>query len=100
MTGGVLTPLTPYEAAIVAFTQAVDAGGGGVPAFTAVAAWLWASGVGVLRPLDRRFRDRGVLGRLRVDPTARRKLVATEQGATVLALGGTPGQPYQPSMGG
>lgn len=36
----------------------------------------------------------------RVGPTVRRKLVASEEGAVVLALGGTPGQSYQPSMGG
>lgn len=36
----------------------------------------------------------------RVRPETRRKLVTREQGAVVLALGGTPGKPYAPSMGG
>lgn len=37
---------------------------------------------------------------VRVGPKTRRKLVTAERGATVLALGGTPGQAYKPSMGG
>ena len=36
----------------------------------------------------------------RVPSTTRRKLVTGEQGAVVLALGGTPGQAYTPGMGG
>ena len=36
----------------------------------------------------------------RVPAGLRRKLVTRAQGATVLALGGTPGQPYTTSMGG
>jgi mannose-6-phosphate isomerase-like protein (cupin superfamily) len=34
---------------------------------------------------------------IRVGPEARRKLWPGEQGMRVLALGGTPGQPYEPS---
>lgn len=37
---------------------------------------------------------------VRVGPKTRRKLVTTEHGATLLAIGGTPGQAYAPSMGG
>lgn len=37
---------------------------------------------------------------VRVAPAERRKLVAGDEGATVLALGGNVGRPYQPSMGG
>jgi quercetin dioxygenase-like cupin family protein len=37
---------------------------------------------------------------VRVGATTRRKLVTRESGATVLALGGTPGKAYAPSMGG
>lgn len=37
---------------------------------------------------------------VRVGPTTKRKFVAGSEGATLLALGGTPGQPYKPSMGG
>lgn len=37
---------------------------------------------------------------VRVGPKLRRKFVTGEHGATLLALGGTPGQPYTPSMGG
>lgn len=37
---------------------------------------------------------------VRVAPEKKRKLVAGEEGARVLALGGTPGKAYQPSMGG
>lgn len=36
----------------------------------------------------------------RVPGSVRRKLLAEKQGATVLALGGNPGRPYTPSMGG
>ena len=36
----------------------------------------------------------------RVGPKTRRKLVTAEHGATLLAIGGTPGQAYTPSMGG
>jgi len=36
----------------------------------------------------------------RVAADVRRKLVTREQPATVLALGGTPGKPFSPSMGG
>lgn len=36
----------------------------------------------------------------RVPAAVRRKLVTREQPATVLALGGTPGKPYAPSVGG
>ena len=36
---------------------------------------------------------------VRVDPTTRRKFVTREQGAVLLAIGGTPGKPYPPSMG-
>ena len=36
----------------------------------------------------------------RVAPDVRRKLVTRDRPATVLALGGTPGKPYSPSMGG
>lgn len=37
---------------------------------------------------------------VRVAPGTRRKFVTREQGAALLALGGTPGQPYGHSMGG
>ncbi|MBL9027225.1 MAG: cupin domain-containing protein [Myxococcales bacterium] len=36
---------------------------------------------------------------VRVGPSTKRKFV-TETGVTLLALGGTPGQAYKPSMGG
>ena len=36
----------------------------------------------------------------RVAGAVRRRLVAGDAGATVLAIGGTPGRPYSPSMGG
>jgi uncharacterized cupin superfamily protein len=36
----------------------------------------------------------------RVPGAVRRKLVTRDHRATVLALGGTPGKPYAPSMGG
>ncbi len=36
----------------------------------------------------------------RVPGAKRRKLTTGSEGATVLALGGTPGRPYAPSMGG
>lgn len=36
---------------------------------------------------------------VRVAPTLRRKFVTREHGATLLALGGSPGKPYSPSMG-
>lgn len=36
---------------------------------------------------------------VRVAPETTRKFVTRETGATILALGGTPGQPYAPSMG-
>jgi quercetin dioxygenase-like cupin family protein len=36
---------------------------------------------------------------VRVAPHVARKFVAREQGAVLLALGGTPGKPYTPSMG-
>jgi uncharacterized cupin superfamily protein len=36
---------------------------------------------------------------VRVAPHVRRKFVTRDQGATLLALGGTPGKPYAPSMG-
>jgi quercetin dioxygenase-like cupin family protein len=36
---------------------------------------------------------------VRVAGSVRRKFVTREQGATLLALGGTPGKPYAPSMG-
>ena len=36
---------------------------------------------------------------VRVAPPMARKFVAREQGATLLALGGTPGKPYEPAMG-
>ena len=36
----------------------------------------------------------------RVAPEVSRKLVTTDEPAVVLALGGTPGQAYSPSMGG
>ncbi|MEL6195739.1 MAG: cupin domain-containing protein [Myxococcota bacterium] len=39
-------------------------------------------------------------GLVRVPAEVRRKLVTRERGATILALGGTPGEPYKPSMGG
>lgn len=35
----------------------------------------------------------------RVDPKVVRKIITREEGATVLALGGTPGKPYAPSIG-
>ena len=37
---------------------------------------------------------------VRVSPTVRRKFVTGDEGATLLALGGTPGRAYTPSMGG
>lgn len=37
---------------------------------------------------------------VRVAAHLKRKLVTREEGATLLALGGTPGKPYAPSMGG
>jgi len=36
----------------------------------------------------------------RVPGAVTRKLVTKDEGATILALGGTPGKPYAPSMGG
>jgi hypothetical protein len=36
---------------------------------------------------------------VRVAPETKRKFVTRSQDATLLALGGTPGQPYAPSMG-
>jgi hypothetical protein len=36
---------------------------------------------------------------VRVAGSVRRKFVTREQGVTLLALGGTPGKPYKPSMG-
>jgi quercetin dioxygenase-like cupin family protein len=36
---------------------------------------------------------------VRVAPQTVRKFVTREQGATLLALGGTPGKPYEPSRG-
>ena len=39
-------------------------------------------------------------GMARVSPSAVRQLVTRSEGATVLALGGTPGAAYKPSMGG
>jgi quercetin dioxygenase-like cupin family protein len=36
---------------------------------------------------------------VRVAPEARRKFVTRAEGATILALGGTPGKPYAPAMG-
>jgi mannose-6-phosphate isomerase-like protein (cupin superfamily) len=36
---------------------------------------------------------------VRVAPETVRKIVTRAEGATVLALGGTPGKPYTPSMG-
>ncbi len=36
---------------------------------------------------------------VRVGPNVTRKLVTHDQGVTLLALGGTPGQAYAPSMG-
>lgn len=37
---------------------------------------------------------------VRVAPETRRKFVTRDSAATLLALGGTPGKPYTPSMGG
>ena len=37
---------------------------------------------------------------VRVAPELKRKFVTRDEGATLLALGGTPGKPYTPSMGG
>ena len=37
---------------------------------------------------------------VRVGPSTRRKFVTKEEGATLLAIGGTPGEAYKPSMGG
>jgi quercetin dioxygenase-like cupin family protein len=37
---------------------------------------------------------------VRVSPETKRKFETREHGATLLALGGTPGQAYKPSMGG
>lgn len=37
---------------------------------------------------------------VRVGPRIKRKFVTRETGVTLLALGGTPGQAYRPSMGG
>jgi quercetin dioxygenase-like cupin family protein len=36
---------------------------------------------------------------VRVSPETARKFVTRDEGATLLALGGTPGAPYSPSMG-
>jgi uncharacterized cupin superfamily protein len=36
---------------------------------------------------------------VRVAPEVKRKFVTREQGATILALGGTPGKPYEPAKG-
>jgi quercetin dioxygenase-like cupin family protein len=36
---------------------------------------------------------------VRVAPEAKRKFVTREEGAALLALGGTPGKPYAPAMG-
>jgi quercetin dioxygenase-like cupin family protein len=36
---------------------------------------------------------------VRVAPETRRKFVTREHGATLLALGATPGKPYAPAMG-
>jgi quercetin dioxygenase-like cupin family protein len=36
---------------------------------------------------------------VRIAPPVARKFVTRDQGATLLALGGTPGRPYTPSMG-
>jgi quercetin dioxygenase-like cupin family protein len=36
---------------------------------------------------------------VRVAPETTRKFVTRDEGATLLALGGTPGKPYTPSMG-
>jgi hypothetical protein len=36
---------------------------------------------------------------VRVAPEIKRKFVTRAEGATLLALGGTPGQPYAPAMG-
>lgn len=36
---------------------------------------------------------------VRVSPDTTRKFVTREEGATLLALGGTPGAPYSPAMG-
>lgn len=38
--------------------------------------------------------ERGVLAR--VGPAERRRIVPGDEGATILVLGGTPGQPYRP----
>ena len=46
---------------------------------------------------ERRSLGQGDL--VRVGPSTKRKFV-TETGVTLLALGGTPGQAYKPSMGG
>lgn len=37
---------------------------------------------------------------VRVDGSATRRITTGDRGVVVLALGGTPGQPYAPSMGG
>ena len=37
---------------------------------------------------------------VRVGPKVKRRFVTRDQGAVLLALGGTPGQPYKPSWGG
>lgn len=37
---------------------------------------------------------------VRVSPETTRKFVTRDEGATLLALGGTPGKPYTPSLGG
>ena len=36
---------------------------------------------------------------VRVPPAMKRKFVTREHGATLLAMGGTPGKPYAPAMG-
>lgn len=36
----------------------------------------------------------------RVGPSVTRKIVAGPQGVTILAIGGTPGRPYEPSLPG
>lgn len=54
-------------------------------------AWLVAAG-------EERLVREGDL--VRVGPATRRKFVTKETGVQLLALGGTPGQPYKPSMGG
>ncbi|MBX2797869.1 MAG: hypothetical protein KTR31_09380 [Myxococcales bacterium] len=60
---------SPLEAVITAVAEASEGAVGALGALTGpIAEWLRRQPVGVLRSLDRRFRDRGVLARLGLSP--------------------------------